>query len=480
VVFPGALRHALFPRESMLVVFSDTHLSDETTSSNVNGSAFELLAKEIASASSPKHKNARRLDFLLLGDIIDLLRTSYWQDQGIPAGDRPWNGTLNPETGCNADTARIETQFLDILERILATDACRALIKLLRRKLPFLKAAPTVTYVVGNHDRAFSNFPSLQDRLRRELPGVRLEFTASYRSDLYQVLARHGHQWDLNNHGWHFLRKVLQPGLAIDRFTPAVSRVQCIGDVVTAELLSGMIFRLKQALSGRSEDDKAFLRSVYELNNLRPFPAVFEWLAWFCRGQPATASRYHELLRQSLQDALATTLDTEFARHWDRLRPDLIVSGDLTDQLVRAHAVLRHRGGLRLLAQLRPAIAVVAASAGLTAEARGADGCAAGAAEDFAAEEKTGRTRRYVFYGHTHEARQECLQSTHEGTLQLYLNTGTFLPFVERARQGRGFWTAHRLTYAFVHADDEDRRDRRGPGPTLDLWNGLRCKSYVA
>lgn len=463
----------------MLVVFSDTHLSDETTSSNVNGSAFELLAREIATASSPRHKNARRLDFLLLGDIFDLLRTSYWQDQVVPAGVRPWNGNLNPQTGFNSDCAHVEAQFLAILNRVLATDAGRALIRLLKKRPASLKQPPTITYVVGNHDKAFWTFPSLQDRLRRALPGAELQFATCFRSEVYGVLARHGHQWDPHNHGWLFLRKVLQPGRTVTRFEPAVHQVQCIGDVVTAELLAGMIYRLRQNLAQDSTEDQAFLRSVYELNNLRPFPAVFDWLAWFSQGQSAPRFRYLDLLRGALRDALQATLDSQLARRWDRLRPDLLVSGDLTDQLTRAHTLLRHRNGLRLLAGLKPAVAFLASSAGLRTETEEGDECAAGAVEDFALEEKAGRPIRYIFYGHTHEARQKCLKSTRDGKFCLYLNTGTFLPFVERARDGGGFWTAHRLTYAFVHADDEDRRDRQGPGPTLDVWNGIRCKNYL-
>ncbi len=462
----------------MLVIFSDTHLSDETTSRNVNGSAFELLGKQIAAALSPEHKNARRVDLLLLGDIFDLVRTSYWHDQRIPDKDRPWNGKLDSATGVNAAHDKVESQFLDIVERILATDASRAMIKMIKG-LPTLESGrPTVTYVVGNHDRYFHSFPALQASLRRQLPGIAVEFKTSYRSDAYQVLARHGHEWDHHNHGWQFLRKVLQPGLVLDRFDPAAYMVQCLGDVLTAELLSGMFYRLRQELSDDSAVDQEFLRGVHELNNLRPFLAVFEWLAWFSEKQPAPQNMYLDLLRQALRDALAATLDSRLARLWDTLKTDLLVYGDLTDQLARAHSLLRHKKGLRLLAGFKPVANFLAATVGLDTS-DDLDDCATGAMDDFASEEKSGRSTQYVFYGHTHEARQECFRRTRQGRVQLYINTGTFLPFVERARGSLGFWTAHRLTFALVHADDEDRRDRRGPGPTLDLWNGIRCKQYA-
>jgi len=463
----------------MLVVFSDIHLTDQSTSSNVHASAFELLAREIATAAGPKHKRAQSLDFLLLGDIFDLYRTSYWHDQHVPPAQRPWNGRLSPDTGMNSLTQEVENQFLSILERILAADACRALFDLLRNPPPTVRKKPTVTCVIGNHDRPIWVFPSLQDQLRRELSGVNLSFANSFRSDKYQVLARHGHEWDPNNCGWLFLTKVLQPGRTIDRFDPEVHKVQCIGDVVTAELLSGMLYRLGQQLSPNSPDDRAFLHGLYEVNNLRPVTAVFEWMSWFSQDRPSAENKYLDLLRKSLREAIAETLDSQLARAWDRLKPDLWVGGDLTDQLDRAYTILRHRNGLRLLASLKPALSAIASAVGLSADSAGADACFAGAADDFAQEEKANRQTRYLFYGHTHEARQECFKSTPNGQVQLYVNTGTFLPFIQRAHNRQGFWAAHRLTYAFVYSDREDRRSRHGPGPTLDIWNGLRCKRYV-
>lgn len=463
----------------MLVVFSDIHLTDETTSSNVHASAFELLAREIVTAASPKHKNAQSLDFLLLGDIFDLYRTNYWHAQNIPADKRPWNGKLSPDTGINSLSQEVQSQFLSILKRILSTDACKAMLALLRNPPSCIRRKPTVTYVIGNHDRPMWVFPSLQDHLRSALPDVTISFATSYRSDVYQVLARHGHEWDPHNYGWLFLTRVLQPGRVIDKFDPHVNRVQCIGDVVTAELLSGMLCNFTTQLSESSPEDKSFLQSLYDINNLRPITAVFEWMSWFTQNRPSAQKKYFDLLRKSLREALTATLDSQLARHWDHLKPDFLVHGDLTDQLSRAYTILRHKNGLQMLASLKPMIAAVASAVGLTADSAGNDACTAGAIEDFNREEQQDRQTQYLFYGHTHQPGQECFKSTPDGRLHFHVNTGTFLPLIARAWKGHGFWSAHRLTYAFVYADNEDRRSRYGPGPTLDIWNGLRCKRYT-
>ncbi len=57
----------------MLVVFSDTHISDGSTARNVHASAFALLCDEIVSAA--KAKGAIEVHVVLLGDILDLVRT---------------------------------------------------------------------------------------------------------------------------------------------------------------------------------------------------------------------------------------------------------------------------------------------------------------------------------------------------------------------------------------------------------------------
>ncbi len=464
----------------MLIVFSDVHLTDESTARNVHATAFERLGEEIKDAA--EQKAARELHVVLLGDILDFVRTGWWlerQDAGKrSAADRPWNGTLDPATGMNADVARVEPQFQQVLTRILRTESSRALVAMLN-DLPTLEGRrPAVTYVIGNHDRVLNNFPSLQETLRRRLPKVDLNFARSFESDAYGVLARHGHEWDGDCHGWEFLRRVLAPGSAVGRFDESAARVMAIGEVVTAELMSGLIHRVRVGLDASSPDDREFLESLQEVHNLRPFTAVFEWLAWLVRGQGGRYAKYLEVLRLALRDALAATLESSLARRWDELRPDLVVSGDLTDHLSRAYLLVKQKSGLRLLEGLRPVLGLFQSAARLVRPGDGLDALADGARQDFEASGPSGTATQYVLYGHTHEARQDCFRGLPDGRVQLYLNTGTFLPFIDRARDGRGFWNAHRMTYAFLFREDEDRRGRLGPGPTMDVWDGLRRKRY--
>ena len=102
----------------------------------------------------------------------------------------------------NSDTKTIAHQFLTILHDILRSSAAQQLIATLaelERSCP----AFSVRYVVGNHDRVLWNFPALQAEITRAIPQI-TSFAPSLELEEYGVVARHGHEWDLNCHGWDF------------------------------------------------------------------------------------------------------------------------------------------------------------------------------------------------------------------------------------------------------------------------------------
>src|SRR5688572_19478701 len=106
----------------MLVVVSDLHLTDGSTSRNPHGSAFELLGREIVEAATGRGSvdRATDIELVLLGDIFDVVRTDYWQS--LPSAERPWHGTLSRTTGMNTNDARNAAQFSEALRRICEHD----------------------------------------------------------------------------------------------------------------------------------------------------------------------------------------------------------------------------------------------------------------------------------------------------------------------------------------------------------------------
>ncbi|HEU0054271.1 MAG TPA: hypothetical protein VFQ39_13885, partial [Longimicrobium sp.] len=331
----------------MLAVVSDLHLTDCTTATNPHASAFELLTGELT--INAKSKRASEIQVLLLGDIVDLVRTSYWHEKAIPADRRPWGGKLEPATAMNPDPD-VERQFLEVLERVLAQASTRALLDGLKELRDRDGRPPKIAYVVGNHDRVLHNFPSLRERIARELAPLEVEFSTFFHSEVYSVAARHGHEWEVTCHGWEFLRKVLDRKSRAGRFDPEAYRVMAIGEAITAELMSGFVHHLQTTLTAPA--DAPFLRMAGEVNNLRPQTDVIRWITW--RLAKAESGRYLQAATEAFRTALEATLGCTLAKRWDELKRDFVVSGDITDHLSKALGLLKGKNGLKRLETLIP------------------------------------------------------------------------------------------------------------------------------
>ena len=330
----------------MLVAISDLHITDERTAINVPQGAFDILEHEIIANASDR--KAREIHLVLLGDIFDLVRTDYWhrkaRDGTLPVAKRPWNGKLSPSTGMNPDPG-VERQFRDILADILSKDGAQSLLEMIQHLhaagLPF-----RVTYVIGNHDRVLHNFPSLQAAIRAAMPGVSLAFAPSIRDPRYGLIARHGHEWDPNCHGWTFHNEVLERGRPTGQFDDATYKVMAIGEVVTAELMSGIVFRFAEA-AGTSPAASAVVTRLKDLNNLRPILNVFQWLDWFAGNE---ARKFYPLLHSALKQSLDGVVESALARRWDELKGHILPgTGDLIDHLedIRRYAIGRNMDEFR-------------------------------------------------------------------------------------------------------------------------------------
>lgn len=460
----------------MLVLISDLHVTDATTAINVDPSAFTLLGREIA--ASYADRGAQEMHLVLLGDIYDLVRTDYWLSHDVPRDRRPWGvgpgQRLDPDTFMNPDHPMLEEQFTRILEAILASPGGAALTGLVRGLPHPAGETPRVTYVIGNHDRVFNNFPTLTQRVSDELD-VEVEFTNQLRAPSYGTAARHGHEWDKDCHAWEFITKVLKR--KVDRFDPSTYKVMAIGEVITAELMGGVVYRVRTALDLNDPNDRLFLKQIKDVNNLRPMSEALPWLKWFTEGRDA---RFLGILQKALIGSLEDLLASSLAREWDKLKPDLLLSRDTIDNLQTALKQLRAPGGLASLGGKASALRWLADIKGRVWTALGLDRDAyvSGALQEFKAGTLPPQTQ-YVAYGHTHVARHDCFTAAREGAVQFYINTGTYLPLIERAEADRGYWRAHNMTMVFCYRSDEDVPDRVGDGPTVDVWDGIRRKVFT-
>jgi UDP-2,3-diacylglucosamine pyrophosphatase LpxH len=449
----------------VLVLVSDLHLTDGSTARNVNAEAFSLMASLIRDTAA--RRQARDIHLVLLGDIFDLVRTDFWLREGIPPDDRPWGGRPDPRTAVNADGAMVERQFAAIIDLIVATPSARAL----AHAIAALAAGGQpvkVTYVVGNHDRILWNFPALRARITAAFPALET-FVTSLESPEYAVVARHGHEWDDQCHGWQFRDKVLLPGERVGRFAPESYEVLAIGEVITAELMGGLVHHVRQGGAPQSLVDQ-----VMEVNNLRPILDVFAWLEWLGEGRTEPHQR---LLIEALRSAIDGVLESRLARQWDRIERDILISADLVDRLQQARGVLlgadfrSFKGRVEAVRRLQGAFTRVFGE-----EDRLLHGASS---EETLQPAQAARGIHRVVYGHTHRARHVYLSGERDGRARMYVNTGTYLPLISRAADRRSFASSLQMSLVYLYRDDEDTEGKAAGTTSMDIWTGIRRKVYA-
>lgn len=469
----------------MLVAFSDLHLSDETTSVNVHQDAFKRILKNLIVVNRDKERDRsttriKEIIIVLLGDIFDFVRTDYWLDENnLKPEERPWNGSLNKSTGMNEDK-NLEKHYSKVLDGIFNTESSIGFFETLNTIKESSSIPVNIVYVVGNHDRVLNNFPSLKDRIAEKLDRYsyklkgkedEIKFVNEYRNDDYALFCRHGHEWDKDNYGYEFYKLLNNKNKhQTDMFDKCISKVQSVGEVITCELMSGIIYRLKSVVQ---ED---FLNTIKNLNNVRPMADSFSWLYWFGSGVKSGQSKDRDTLFEVFKESLRFVLISDLAKKWDETKFIDITEGFKTLLfLINDLDFKKASGRVKFLNSVNKAISKFRVPKDMLLD---------GAAEDFAkinpqldTNSKTLKTQ-YILYGHTHEARNDYINGYVNGSVEMYINTGTFLPYIQRTSND-SFASAHQMTIVFIYRRDEDTEGNTdNANPTLELWNGIKRKEY--
>jgi UDP-2,3-diacylglucosamine pyrophosphatase LpxH len=470
----------------MLVILSDLHFCDGTaTDRNIAPKAFKLALGDIYDLASQVARDRGRatdIDILVLGDVVDLLRTTRWFEDAsgaeVPIEERPW-GT-EAALGKDPPSSAVLTRARGILSEIVAKNQ-DALATLQGKTLTKPAGVGRVRrlYIPGNHDRLYLHDKELHKGILDALDARELgqdEGGFAHRIELpqYGLLARHGHEWD----GWNF--ESFREGALASQYADEDYLPTPIGDPITTELVARLPYELDRRLRGDGMPEKTcddILRRMQRIDDVRPVLASFQW-AFFeaerINGQLPSAQA--SLLRGAL-DATAAKIAEDFlkldyhaawrSKHHGFLRPDMPVKLDIVLEALRAvHA--------HTLFDLAVALT------GVGAKKDPRDECEVGAAKESLDAVVKSPGLRHVVYGHTHEPLQAPLRAT-SSNQDIYLNSGTFRQAVFRTDDDNGFVGWERMTYLCFYQQDEAARDSKDKrvGPSFESWTGARSRGMI-
>ena len=446
----------------MLVIVSDLHLTDGTAGSTVESGAFEIFAervRELAVAASwrsdGRYRPIERIDLVLLGDILDVVRSAQWA--AVP-GVRPWGNSLAPEfvdqvTRITTGILRRNEKGLAVLRGLTAEGGVTVPPVIYARAGAEADAQGEpvqvrLHYMVGNHDWYFHLADRKFDPLRQKIVqalGLANPFDQPFPHDMteneellaamrrHKVTARHGDLFDpLNFEG--------------DRDAAS------LGDVIVIELVNRFAAEVETQLAG--DLPASTVLGLREIDNIRPILLVPVWIDGLLERTcafPGMRKRVKAVWDRMVDEFLGI----EFVRRRDTISPV-----DVVDGLQRA-----------LRFSKRFSIGWASAITEWLNKIRGSE-TSSYCTHALAEQDFRNRRSRHIVYGHTHLAETVALDASYaEGYVlhQEYFNTGTWRRIhrqTQLAPAEHEFIAQDVMSYAVFYQGDERR------GRPYETWNG--------
>jgi hypothetical protein len=450
----------------MLVIISDTHLTDGTSGRTVRAGAFRIFAQELSDMAYDASKRAggryepiRELHLVLLGDILDVIRSTQWLNDTVRPWDDPQSsqfiGKISSITekilSNNSESLEIVKSFKDgrtITIPPATSDGKPAEVGWNPDAEGRIPVEVHTYYMVGNHDW-FYHLPgpayhALRHRIIQTLgldnspdapfPHDPAEFSqtpAFLRLERayaqHSIFARHGDIYDPANYDG-------------DR------NKSSIGDAVVVDLIDKFSPTVRAELGAAVPAD--FIEGLKEIDNIRPISDIAAWLDGLLQRtcpDPFVAKSVKKVWNQLASEFF----EIPFVKNHPKSN-SMKWAQDLTSRLSlhTLSKLVRKFGGLFRSkdhpnysnALLEPAFLL--------------------------------RNARCIVYGHTHQYVLVPLEVsiTPGGTFnQVYINSGTWRPYHQLAKQSpkdEQFVPYQLMTYLAFYQDDE-----RG-GRHYESWSG--------
>ena len=303
----------------MLVIISDLHLTDGSSGEIISDSAFRLFrnrVKDMAYDASWRcdgkncgecrdgddcrkyYEPIKSLDIILLGDILDMIRSEKWNDAMETV--MPWikpreDDFFTTVTSIVKDILAFNQSSFNLLRGM----ACDGDVKIPEAMAPagadkrrnekirdevkggMVSVNVNIYYMIGNHDWFFYiDDPRMADLRNQVIDALGLANERNkpfpyHRSDnkdvlvlqdVHRVFAEHGDEYDKTN------------------FQTPHRDASSVGDVVVIRLLNAIPAGIKKYLTesperaGTEEEINTFIKQLREIDNLRPYTLAPAWI----------------------------------------------------------------------------------------------------------------------------------------------------------------------------------------------------------
>ncbi len=445
----------------MLVIISDLHLGDGTVGETLSPGAFHIFSQrlqEMATAASWRADGSycpiERIDLVLLGDVLDVIRSSRWTARSRV---RPWGNPHAPDFVDQVGhiTGDIVAHNEDALAAIRGLSAEGGILvpPMLRSGRPdhAAEGQPVVVrthYMVGNHDWFYHLPGPNYDELRRSLieqmglanrPDQPFPHDITESDELLQAMRRH--------------KVTARHGDLFDPFNFEGDRdTSSLGDMMVIELANRFTAEIESGLG--DELPAAAVLGLRELDNVRPLLLIPVWIDGLLE-RTCTSPALRKRVKQVWDHLADEFLSIDPVCDRDSWSPF-----DLVDGLQRA---------LKFSKRLS-----IGWGSSIVEWLHKIRGDRSSSYYEYALTEQDFRNRRsrHIVYGHTHVSETVPLDASYaEGYVlnQTYFNSGTWRRVHGQTRSAPGeheFIASDVMTYLSFFQGDERK------GRPYETWSG--------
>jgi UDP-2,3-diacylglucosamine pyrophosphatase LpxH len=252
----------------MLVFLSDIHLTDGTCGNTINPGAFEKFSEQLFIMA--KKASAKDVEVVFLGDIFDIIRSSYWTNNKNIASDgknigivRPWNIDGEKDIEGNG----LDEYSTRIMRKICSNqknDEIHNILEQLKQKFLLVGINIRFSYLIGNHDwlvnKTLMCRKMAENFLLLDKDCSSIVFKDNMIDFEHGVIARHGDIYDQFNYEG-------------DR------KKSSLGDAIVIDLLNSFPFRVWDELS---DAPSKLINDLCEIDNVRPMSNIPDWILGVC------------------------------------------------------------------------------------------------------------------------------------------------------------------------------------------------------